>query len=100
MILEKEFTLSEEEIDYTQFCYFEMDSYQYILGHILLEKTKGYEYSKENYKHFMEEFKLAKFKYFINMQELLKKYCPEYLSSTVHEIEFNFDKHIMSIYHK
>lgn len=100
MTLEKELILLEEEIDYTQFCYFEMDSYQNILGYILLEKTKGYEYSKENYTHFMEEYKIARYKYYLNIQELLKRYAPNYLGKADYEVVFDFNKHIMSIYHK
>lgn len=85
------------EMDYIQFLNFEMESYQKILGYILLEKTKGYEYSKENYEHFMDEYKEAHMKYSLAVLDLLDKYAPAYKGKDEYRVKFDFDLFRMAI---
>lgn len=86
-----------EDMDYIQFLYFERESYQKILGFILLEKSKGYEYSKENYEHFMNEYKEAHMKYALATLDLLDKYVPKYKGNTEYDVIFDFDSCEMRI---
>lgn len=98
-MLVKKIVLSEDEMDYTQFCNYCLEGYKMILNHILLEKSEyGYEYSKENYKFFMDEYQQAYFKFFMNTQELLKKYAPEFMRSQHHNVIYDFEKRTMNIY--
>ena len=86
--------------DYIQFLHFEMNSYKNILSYILLEKTKGYEYSLENYKHFMTEYKEAEIKYNIMVVEFVSKYAPEFHGNTDYTVQYNFESCEMVIYRK
>lgn len=95
----KEVILSEEEINYTQFCNYCVESYKAILSYVLLQKSEyGYKYSKETFEHFMSEYQQAEIKFFLNTQELLRKYAPEYLNSSEHQVVYNFELHLMTIY--
>lgn len=99
MEIVKEVILSEEEIDYTQFCNYCIESYKAILSYILLQKSEyGYKYSKETFEHFMNEFQQAEIKFFLNTQELLSKYAPEYMNSQDHQVIYNFELRVMTVY--
>lgn len=90
--------IEEVDRDYLQFLQFEKDSYQNILSYILLEKTKGYEYSKENYEHFMNEYKEAHIKHEIAFDNLIENYAPEFYGSNEYFANVNFKLQTMEIY--
>lgn len=75
--------------DYLQYLVFEKSSYSDILSYILLEKQKGYEYSIENYNHFMNEYKEANIKYDLFFTKLLDKYAPQYSRSNEYYADFD-----------
>jgi spore coat polysaccharide biosynthesis protein SpsF (cytidylyltransferase family) len=79
------------DLDYMQFLHFEKATYQEILGFILLEKQKGYSYSKENYEHFMNEYKETSMKWTLTFNTLVEKYAPEYYKDTSCDAQFDFD---------
>ena len=83
--------------DYIQFLNFELISYKSILSHILLEKTKGYSYSVENYKHFMNEYKEAEIKYNLAHMAFVRKYAPEYYGNLDYEVNYEFETREMII---
>jgi predicted choloylglycine hydrolase len=93
----KEIELSVTEIDYIHFLHSEINAYKSIVEDIVLEKLKPYHFTSENYKHFMNEYKEALYKYDITVHELLKTYAVEFLGSSKHSIEFNFDDNTMKI---
>lgn len=77
--------------DYMQFIHFEKESYKEILSFILLEKRKGFEFSKDNYDHFMNEFKEANTKFHIAFNSLLLFYAPNYANDDRYDAVFDFD---------
>lgn len=80
-----------EDRDYMQFLHFERESYKEVLSFILLEKRKGYEFSKDNYEHFMNEYKEAHIKFGIAFDNMLKTYAPEYLGNDNYRAQFDFE---------
>lgn len=94
----KKIKLESMDRDYIQFLHFELTSYKDILSHILLEKTKGYNYSIENYEHFMNEYKEANIKYSLVMSEMINKYAPEYHGNSEYLANCNFENCEMIIY--
>lgn len=84
--------------DYIQFLHFEMNSHKDILSFILLDKTKGYEYSKDNYNHFMNEYKEANIKYNLTMSEMVAKYASEFYGNSEYVASCNFENCEMTIY--
>lgn len=87
----KRIRIDKTDRDYMQFLHFEKNSYQEILGFILLEKQKGYNYSKDNYEHFMNEFKEANYKWSVAFSSLIAQYAPEYHGNDDYIAEINFD---------
>lgn len=83
--------ISVNDRDYMQFLHFEKNAYQEILGFILLEKQKGYEYSKDNYEHFMNEFKEITYKWNLNFNSLIKQYAPDFHNNKDYHAEVLFD---------
>lgn len=77
--------------DYMQFLHFEKESYKEILSFILLEKRKGFEFSKDNYNHFMNEFKDANFKFQIAFNSILLYYASDYYGNDEYTAVFDFD---------
>lgn len=99
MIEIKRITIASDEIDYIQFLNFEKSTYKELLSYILLEKANGgYEYSIDNYNHFMNELKETNIKFRLTFDELLDKYAPEYKGDDNYSAEFNFDTYEMIIY--
>ena len=95
--VEKVIKIDESERDYVQFLLYEKEAYQNILSHILLEKSKGYEYSIDNYNHFMSEYKEAHMKYKITFDNLIVNYAPEYHGNNDYNATINFEECIMTI---
>lgn len=93
----KSIMIESDDMDYMQFLYFERESYQRILGFILLEKSKGYKYSKENYEHFMNEYKEAHMKYSMASLALLEVYAPEYKGKKEYNVIYDFETREMKI---
>lgn len=83
--------LDPSDRDYMQFLNFERSTYKDILGYILLEKQKGYEYSIDNYNHFMNEYKETMMKHDLTFHTFLKHYAPEYAGNSDYFAEFDFD---------
>lgn len=86
--------------DYIEFLNFEVSSYKDILSYILLEKSKGYNFSIENYKYFMNEYKEASIKYSLAMTEMIKKYAPDYHGNPNYLATCNFENCEMVIYER
>lgn len=83
--------LDQEDNDYLQYLQFEIDAYENILSRILINKNPKYEYSKENYTHFMNEYKEAIMKQKLCVSEILEKYgFQEYLGDKKYYYEFDF----------
>ena len=80
-----------EDRDYMQFLHFEKESYKEVLSFILLEKRKGYEFSKDNYEHFMNEYKEAHVKFGIAFDSMLKIYAPDYVGNQNCTAQFDFE---------
>lgn len=91
-------TMEAVDRDYLQYLYFEHTSYKEVLSYILLEKMKGYEFSKDNYEHFMNEFKEAKMKYDMVVLEFVDKYAPEFYGNSNYLVDYNFEDCEMIIY--
>lgn len=91
------FTPEKEELDYVQFLFFEINSYKRILEEIIVCKNPKYSYSTDNFKFFMEEFKMAEAKFNVTMSSLLKSYAPEYTSDK-YSYNFDFEAKIVEIY--
>ena len=68
------------------------------MSYILLEKQQGYEYRKENYDHFMDEYKEAHIKYNLAFKNFLQYYAPEYLGNNDYTAEFDFENCEILIY--
>lgn len=99
MILIESVEIGTEDIDYLQFLQFEVDSYSAILERILINKNPKYEFSKDNYQHFMNEYKQARMKIGITSNEVLKKYGLEkYLGNSDYYYNFDFGYHLCQIY--
>jgi hypothetical protein len=86
------------DVDYIQYLQYEVNSYQLILNDILLEKNSKYKYSKENYEHFMNEFKNANMKLSLYMNEILDEYAPEYNNSLKYYYDVAFADGILNIF--
>ena len=83
--------MDEEHRDYIEFLHFEKESYKEILSFVLLEKRKGYEFSKENYDHFMNEYKEAHVKFGIAFNNMLQIYVPQYAGDDNYRVQFDFE---------
>lgn len=95
------YIISKDEMDYAEYCHFDMMAYKELLTYVLLVRDKyNVEYSYENYKHFLNEYKQAKHKYELCIENLLKVYATEFMQSQLHEVVLNFEEHTMSIYLK
>lgn len=94
---EKVIKIDESERDYIQFLLYEKEAYQNILSHILLEKSKGYEYSIDNYNHFMSEYKEAHMKYQLAFGNLIISYAPEYYGNDDYNANIIFEECVMKI---
>ena len=94
----KIYQIEQEDMDYMQYINFIKEAYKNILGFVLLEKNKGYEYSKENYEYFMNEYKDAFIKYEFMINNLVKKYAPEHFGRIDHTVTFDFEACEMIIY--
>ena len=90
--------LDDRDRDYLQFLYVEINSYKEILGYILLEKNKGYEYSIDNYEHFMSEYREANLKYQLAFADVIASYAPEYNGKLEYQAIVNFELCMMEIY--
>lgn len=83
--------MDEMDKDYMQFLHFERESYKDVLSFILLEKRKGYEFSKENYEHFMSEYREANIKFGIAFNNMLLNYAPDYVGNDDYRAQFDFE---------
>lgn len=91
MILIESVIIEQEDNDYLQFLYFEVESYKSILEHILICKNPKYQYSVENYRHFMNEYKEANIKYNLTVTEILNKYnYQQYIGKIEYRYTFDF----------
>lgn len=88
------------EIDYIEYLYHEMISYKVILNDILIEKNPKYKYSKENYEHFMSEYKEALYKYELYMKGVIEEFAPEYYGNTDYTYDVSFLEGTLNIYKK
>lgn len=89
--------MDEVDRDYMQFLHFERESYKDVLSYILLEKQKGYEFSKENYEHFMSEYREANLKFGIAFNNMLEIYAPQYIGNNDYTAQFDFSNCAMVI---
>ena len=94
---EKVVKINESERDYIQFLLYEKEAYQNILSYILLEKSKGYDYSIDNYNHFMSEYKEAHIKYQLAFSNLVISYAPEYHGNDDYNANISFEECVMRI---
>lgn len=95
----KRIEIDSVDRDYMQFLNFEKSTYKEIMSYILLEKQQqGYEYRKENYDHFMKEYKEAHIKYDLAFKSFLQHYAPEYLGDNDYIAEFDFENCEILIY--
>lgn len=85
------------DVDYIQYLQYEINSYKLIMSDILLEKNSKYKYSKENYEHFMSEFKNANAKLHLYMDEILNEYAPEY-NNLRYSYDVSFAEGTLNIY--
>ena len=83
--------LNEIDRDYLQFLTFEKKAYSDVLGYILLEKQKGYDYSIENYTHFMNEYKETNIKYELVFAKFIKQYAPQYFGNNEYNAYFDLE---------
>ena len=93
----KQVELTSTEIDYIRFLYTEMIAYKNIVQDIILERFRPYEFTTDNYNHFMNEYKDTCHKYDITVHELLLLYAPEFVGRDDHSVTFNFDDNTMQI---
>lgn len=89
--------IEQLDIDYLQFTKYEVLSYEQIVKDIIVIKNPEYVYSKENYDHFMREYKEAVTKNELAIQALLLKYAPEY-DNQKYSYNFRFDNNTLEIY--
>lgn len=95
------YILTPEDMDYAEYCYFNMSAYQELLTYVLLIRDEyNAEYSKENYEHFLKEYKESRQKYYLCLRNLLSNYAPSFLYSQIHDIELNFEELKLNIYLK
>lgn len=95
------YTLTAEDIDYTEYCYFNMNAYKELLTYIILIRDRyNTSYSIDNYNHFMREYKDAMQGYQICVRNLLGTYAPEFVGSQLHDVVINFEEMTMNIYLK
>lgn len=92
--------LPETECDYIEYLQYEVYSYKTILNDILIEKNPKYKYSKDNYDHFMNEYKEAVFKLELYMKEILMQYAPEYANNLDYSYNVSFAECTLNIYKK
>jgi hypothetical protein len=94
----KTIELPEDIMNYVQFLHFNKESYKEIMSHILLLRSKReYEFSKENYEYFMDEYREAHMKFNQMFNSLLKDYAPEYYGNNDYRVTFDFDELTMNI---
>lgn len=92
------FVPSNDQLDYMQFLFFELSACKRILEEIIICKNPKYNYSTDNLKFFMEEYKAADAKFTLAMSNLLKTYAPNYTSNE-YRYNFDFDQKIVNIYY-
>ena len=93
------YKVSIDDIDYAEYCSFNMNVYKELFSYIVLIRDEyNAEYSIDNYNHFLNEFKEARQKYYICLRHIISIYAPEYLDDDSYEVELNFAETTMSIY--
>lgn len=91
--------IQPDEMDYMEFLNYELIAYNDILEDILLGRSPKYQYSKDNYDHFINEYKKTKQKYSTTLNNLLEIYAPEFYGKPNYYVFFRFDKtDLMEIY--
>lgn len=92
--------LPDIEVDYLQYLHYEVSSYKLILSDILIEKNPKYKYSKENYEHFMSEYKEALMRLDLYMNEIVERYAPKYLGDSNYTYDVSFSECTLNIFKK
>lgn len=88
------------EVDYIQYLQYEVNAYKLILSDVLIKKDPKYEYSKENYEHFMNEFKEATFKLDLYINDLIERYAPEFSNKSEYNFDISFTEGTLNFYKK
>lgn len=96
-------TISIDPLDssYLEYYFFQWESYKELLSYILLKRDEfSLEYNIDNYTHFMNEYKEARFKYHLKLNDTLETACSQYKNDSAYDFEVNFENATIAIYKK
>lgn len=92
-----EINIENSTISYIQFLHNHVQALKEILVETIMKNENGYNYNVDVHEHFMNEYKQTYSKYNLANQEILKNYAPQFLGSTKHTIEYDFERSIIII---